>query len=97
MLSRVLNEINSSTEPISLSVLSQKLNIEPSALDGMLSFWVRKGKLKDDDVETSSDHKSGLVTCNCGPSCNGASNCSFMAKMPKSYSLATKTKGNREV
>lgn len=97
MLSQVINEIITSTEPISLSALSQKLKIERSALDGMLSFWVRKGKLKEENFKISSNHHSGFATCNCGMSCNGPSNCPFMAKMPKSYSLATKTKSNREV
>ncbi|MFZ5910267.1 MAG: FeoC-like transcriptional regulator [Chloroflexota bacterium] len=86
MLTQVLNEITHAREPITLTVLSRKLGIEPGALEGMLAHWVRKGRLKEDDIYPEAAHSAG----SCGPSCGGAETCSFVAKMPRSYSLPVK-------
>lgn len=88
MLNQVLQEITNANEPLSLTVLSSRLGVERGALEGMLDYWVRKGRLKDDDVHPENGHSAG----NCGPSCGGAETCSFVAKMPKSYSLPSKVK-----
>ena len=87
MLKRVLHEIESADGPIHLGQLSQRLGIERSALDGMIAFWVQKGRLRDDD-ETE---EVCVPASHCGPTCAGPSNCSFIAKMPKSYSIQIKT------
>jgi hypothetical protein len=90
MLNQVLQEITNAKEPISLPVLSSRLGIERGALEGMLDYWVRKGRLKDDDAIPEGAHSAG----SCGPSCGGADSCSFVAKIPKSYSLSVKTAEN---
>ena len=87
MLNRVLNEIKQANGPVLLADLSRKLDIEPDALQGMIAFLVRKGRLQDDEGETAV-----LPTCSCspanhGPACAGTGKCAFVAKMPKSYSL----------
>lgn len=81
MLNEVLFEINNANGPLSLNVLSQRLGVDRSALDGMLRYWVRKGRLKDDDV---MDVETAGGSC---PSCGGAGTCSYVVKMPKSYSV----------
>jgi hypothetical protein len=86
MLNQVLQEIANAKEPLSLTLLSGRLNIERSALDGMLAHWVRKGKLRDDDAEEASACNTGGVS-SCGSTCTGADTCPFVAKMPKSYSM----------
>ena len=48
MLSQVLYEISNSKEPLSLAVLSRKLGIESGALEGMLAYWVSRGRLLSD-------------------------------------------------
>ena len=83
MLNQVLQEITNANEPLSLTALSSRLGIERGALEGMLTYWVRKGRLKDDDVQ----NESGQVAGSCGGNCSGASACSFVARMPKSYSV----------
>ncbi|NWF64452.1 MAG: hypothetical protein HXY38_09120 [Chloroflexi bacterium] len=88
MLNLVLKEIAGANEPISLTVLSNKLAIEQSALEGMLAHWVRKGKLRDDDAEESSACGTG-GTGGCGCACTGTDACAFVAKMPKTYSLSS--------
>jgi len=46
MLQDILQEIEKSHGVISLTALSGKLNIQRSALQGILQFWVRKGKIQ---------------------------------------------------
>lgn len=91
MLNQVLQEIANAKEPLSLTALSNKLAIEPSALDGMLAHWVRKGKLRDDDAEeTSACHTDGAGSC--GSTCTSPAHCPFVAKIPKTYSIPVKTR-----
>jgi hypothetical protein len=86
MLNQVLQEIKFAQSALNLSDLSHKLGIERSALDGMIQFWVRKGKLRDDDADLAAV----MSTCSppsCGGSCAGMATCPFIAKMPKTYSI----------
>ncbi|MCK4489654.1 MAG: hypothetical protein KAU23_05305 [Anaerolineales bacterium] len=86
MLTQVLLEIESAHNSLNLSELSHKLDIDRSALDGMIQFWVRKGKLRDDDADLAAV----MSTCSppsCGGSCAGMATCPFIAKMPKTYSI----------
>lgn len=82
MLNRVLQEIESTQGALNLSELSRKLNIDRGVLDGMIQFWVRKGRLVDDDTVDAECSSS-----TCGDSCTGLASCTFVAKMPKTYSL----------
>jgi len=91
MLNQVLQAITHAREPISLTALSYKLGIEPGALEGMLAHWVRKGKLRDDDAEAASACQPGGAG-SCGSTCTGIATCSFVAKMPRSYSLPARAK-----
>ena len=45
MLRQVLETLEQAQGPIPLDELSRQLGIEHSALEGMVSFWVRKGRL----------------------------------------------------
>jgi len=83
MLQQVLHEIENANAPITLQTLSHRLNIEPSALQGMIDFWVRKGRLRDDDAVADDCSPSG----GCSDSCGGASGCAFVVDTPRSYSL----------
>ena len=86
MLNQVLYEIETAQRPITLQELSHKMGIDLSALEGMLLFWVRKGRIQNDDEGDSCESKLG----SCGLSCSGTENCAFIAKMPKTYSIPTK-------
>jgi len=90
MLNQILQEIKTSKGPMSLPALSHKLGIERGALEGMLMYWVRKGRLKEDNSQASDVCKSGY----CGSSCTRTENCPFITQMPKSYSLHSKDKNN---
>ncbi len=87
MLRKVIQELEAAQEPLNLNELSHKLGLDPSALEGMIQFWVRKGRLKDDE----RDNQQLFAACgggSCGRSCPGAQGCPFIAKMPRTFSLA---------
>jgi hypothetical protein len=85
MLYQVLEEIEQAHGPVLINDLGRKLGIDPGALMGMIEFWVRKGRLRDDDTALAE----GLACASngCGSHCSGVSGCAFTVKMPKTYSL----------
>lgn len=74
MLSRIMKEFKQSDGLINLDDLSHRLDIERSALDGMLETLIRQGKLKEVINEqpdcTSCDHNYGC-NCSCSSSQSG--------------------------
>ncbi len=86
MLNQVLHEIENAHGTINLTDLSSKLGIERSALEGMMAFWVRKGRLRDDDADLAAVMPT-CASASCGGSCPGMAACPFVAKMPKTYSI----------
>lgn len=86
MLHQVLHEIERANGPITLNELSRRLDVEASALQGMIEFWVRKGRLRDDEAATAVA-TSSCTPGQCGDNCFGLSACPFTAKMPRSYSV----------
>ncbi len=88
MLQQILLEIEKAQGPLDLNNLARKLGIERSALEGMIQFWVRKGRLKDSELETELNCDTSDSTA-CGGSCPGPQNCSFVMTMPRTYSLAS--------
>ena len=86
MLYQVLEELEQARGPVLIKDLSQKLNLDPGVLMGMIQFWVRKGRLCDDDAVAAEG-----IACaggGCGDHCSGTAECAFVAKMPKTYSIA---------
>jgi len=84
MLNQILQEIEGARGSITNNELSRKLGVEPNVLEGMIQFWVQKGRLQSDDDQISD------MNCTCGTgtsSCAPVSDCVFIAKMPKSYSI----------
>ena len=85
MLSQVFHEIENARGPVTIRDLCYKLDVDRDALEGMLQFWIRKGRIQNDAYK-SEDLKGG----SCGNSCGGVTNCAFIAKMPKTYQIAQK-------
>ncbi|NJN16951.1 MAG: hypothetical protein HC822_12110 [Oscillochloris sp.] len=82
MLHQVLQAFERASGPLSLDELSRGLGIDRGALDGMIDFWVRKGRLK----------VSGAGTCSptgCGGCAAHAGGCVFDASGPRTITLAT--------
>jgi hypothetical protein len=88
MLTQILSEIKAAPGPINLNELALKLGIERSALDGMIQFWVRKGRLRDDDlVDPAAPHAETCATGSCRATCPGPKACPFVMTMPRTFSL----------
>lgn len=62
-LMQVLKAVENSNGPIRPTDLSRKLGIEPSVLDGMLEFWIRKGRIQR---ETQGYQTCTQTTCPAG-------------------------------
>lgn len=82
MLRTVLQAIESTNGPVHVAALSQQLGIDRAALEGMISYWVQKGRLQDLDAAACDDDHSHN---HCGSGCGGT--CNFVARMPKSYTI----------
>ena len=88
MLHQVLQEIEAAQGSINLNELRQKLFIERSALEGMIEYWVRKGRIKDDEREQEQIFAACQPgNCSSGGGCPGPQSCPFIMKMPRTYSL----------
>ena len=83
MLQKVLDELQASRGTAQLNELAVRLNVEPSALEGMLAFWASKGRIAPVVIE------GGTASCAapCAGACPGAAECPFVAKMPKMYEV----------
>ena len=86
MLKQVLREIESSSEPLDVAELSRRLGVDRSALEGMIEFWVQKGRLASDAVRASAGYPD-CSAMGCRSSCTGLDECPFMIKMPRSYTV----------
>ena len=82
MLWQVLREVEAAQGPLDLNELSRRLDVTRGALDGMIQFWVRKGRLVDDLVV--DDAVCAVGECS---GCGGPQGCPFTMKMPQTYSL----------
>jgi hypothetical protein len=88
MLREVLRLIETACGPITLAELSRQLGIDPGALEGMLEFWARKGRLVVDGGSAAACSGSCMAgASHCG-GCSGAAGCPFMARLPRSYVMA---------
>ena len=87
MLYQLLHEIKSARGTITFHQLAAQLQVEESALHGMIDFWVRKGRLRGDEVQPA-DALPVCVGAGCSR-CPGAAQCPFVMKMPVSVSLET--------
>lgn len=88
MLQQVLHQLKTTKGAINLNDMAQQLGIERSALDGMIEYWVRKGRLKADDVAPAGPH---AACSSCASSCPGPQSCPFVLTMPRTYSLTLST------
>ena len=86
MLHQVLQEIEAAQGAVNLNELSRKLGVEQSALEGMIGYWVRKGRLRDDS-QAEEIPLSSCASGACGHSCPGPQGCPFVMQLPKTYTL----------
>ncbi len=77
-LRTVLTAFEQADRPLSLTQLATDLSVPPAMLEGMIDFWVRKGRLR----ETSAVE-------NVCASCGHGNSCPLVIQMPRRYELAT--------
>jgi hypothetical protein len=78
----VLAALEAASGPLTLAELSLQLEIEPGALQGMVAFWVRKGRLR----------LSGQASCDTGvcgacTGAQGAGHCPALLVVPRRYEV----------
>ena len=83
LLHQVLDEIEAANGPLTVNELGRRLDVDASALAPMIEFWVRKGRLRDED--TAVTEEAACATGACGTTCAGANSCVYIARMPHSY------------
>jgi hypothetical protein len=76
-LRQVLTAFENTHQPRTLSQLARELELPLGMLEGMIDYWVRKGKLR----ESSAGQGCGT--------CGGAQGCPFVPNLPRSYELVT--------
>ena len=77
LLRQVLLAFENNRGPRSLAQLAADLEVSPGVLEGMIAYWVRKGRLRE---------------VNSGPACNtcgSANGCPFVIKLPRAYELVS--------
>jgi hypothetical protein len=78
MLRKIVAEFQQNSKALCLEELSQRLSIEPGALEGMLQMLVRKGRL----LEIDFGHNNACSHC---PARGG---CMVIGRLGKGYLLA---------
>lgn len=79
ILTQVLQIFEETDQPFSVSAIARSLEVSPERLEGMLQYWVRKGRIRE--VVDAAD---------CG-TCGVNGSCPFVIDMPKSYELVNDT------
>ncbi len=77
MLRQVLHAFEDTQQPRTLSQLARELEMPPGMLEGMIAYWVRKGKLRE------SGNEAGCSSCQHGHSCP------YITQMPRTFELVT--------
>ncbi|HQY90066.1 MAG: FeoC-like transcriptional regulator [Caldilinea sp.] len=86
MLWKILHEIEAAQGPLDLNELSRRLDVDRSVLDGMIQFWVRKGRLVD-DASVAGQATTVCASHTCGRNCPSSPACPFTMKLPRTISL----------
>jgi hypothetical protein len=85
VLRRLLVEIESAGGAVSFRELERRLAVDRDALDGMVEFLVRKGRLRVGGAD-GGEFASACGDCTSG--CGGLADCPFVARTPRLHVLA---------
>jgi hypothetical protein len=77
-LREVLRAFEDARRPLSFNDIARDLDITPGMLDGMIDYWVRKGKIRP--VVSGA----ACASCRSAKSC-----CTYSPNTPRSYILVT--------
>jgi hypothetical protein len=84
MLIQILREMAATEGTLRLDEIASRLNMDASALEGMLAFWVSKGR-----VQMADGLDSTAVPCGsgCGDECTAAATCPLVGKIPRMFTV----------
>jgi hypothetical protein len=85
-LREVLNRFADQNAPRSIKAMAREMSLEPGILQGMIEYWVRKGKLREVN--------SGGDTCN---TCGIKSGCPFIVALPRYYELVSEDDSAQDI
>jgi hypothetical protein len=83
LLHAVLREIQSAPGMVNLDDLSRKLGVERSALEAMIAFWVRKGRVR---TIGAAEMIGICANGDCGTSCSAEQACVLATEKPYAFS-----------
>lgn len=90
MLHAILHELQTASGPLTLRQLSRKLGVQESALEGMIQFWVRKGRLAVSEGQGGVREMQVCTGFACGlRACPGPKQCPLAAQPVTSYRFHT--------
>lgn len=81
VLKQVLTRFEDPAQSASLAQIARELDLDMPTLQGMIDYWVRKGKLRE---VVQCDSKTPACSCGGGPT-----GCPFLMAMPRSYEPVT--------
>ncbi len=76
LLKQVLQTFEESKTPLSMAEMAERLGVEPGVLDGLIDYWVRKGRLR----------QTGTPAARCG-ACGHQNGCPYVVALPRRYEL----------
>ena len=62
-LREILNRFDNQTAPMSINRMARDMSLEPGVLQGMIDYWVRKGKLREVNSTTEDCNTCGSNKC----------------------------------
>ena len=80
----VINTIREANRPMSMEQLAYELKIDRTALEGMIDFWLKKGRLREVGPTAGTICEvTGCSTC----SVSGPMSCPMVVHDPKRYEI----------
>ena len=74
-LGKILTIFEEARNPLSIRAVARELEISPAHLEGMIQYWVGKGRIRE-----------AVLPYDCG-TCGRNEHCPFVIELPRSYEL----------
>ena len=81
-LGKILTIFEEARNPLSIRAVARELEISPARLEGMIQYWVGKGRIRE-----------ALLPNECG-TCGKNEHCPFVIELPRSYELTPSDDSN---
>jgi hypothetical protein len=81
-LGKILTIFEKARNPLSMQAVARELQISPARLEGMIQYWVGKGRIRE-----------AVLPNECG-TCGKNEHCPFIIELPRSYELTPSDDSN---